>query len=166
MSFTKTFFAALLLTLFAALPARAQIPAQDEQFVIEMARPGTATMTLYLWGTFGRPGIWRVERDVDLIELLSAARVPGIGTTDVDFRQRTILKIYRGTPGSRREVFSKKLEELVAEGAAYPDLQDQDVLELETRRRPRLSVRTVVQYVGSISSLALLTLRLIRGRRF
>ena len=83
----------MLLLTFLLLPDAAgqDLPLPEQSYVNEFARPGQPTTTLYLWGAVGTTGIWRVERDVDLIQLLSVARVPGIGASQQDVRQNSFF---------------------------------------------------------------------------
>ncbi len=147
---------------FAAAPAQAQIPlvAGDNPFVYEFARPGQQTMTVYIWGDVSRPGIWLVEPEVDLIALLSAALVPGVGDEQPEYRQHVELSVYRGEQSQRRRVYHERLEDLVAEGASYPVLQEGDIMEVTVQQERRFSFQAVAQYIGTASSLLLLYLRL------
>lgn len=158
---SRSILFAVGLLLVSAYPAQAQVPLGEEnRFAFEFARPGRSTMTIYVWGSVGSPGIWQVERDVDLIALLSAARVPGIGQEEAETRQEVILSVYRGAEGQRQQVFEANLEDMVAEGAAYPSLQGEDILVVRTERKTRFSFRALSQYVGTLSTLVLLFLRL------
>ncbi len=152
----------LLLALGLALPATAQgvaTSAGGETFTYEFFRPGRATMTIYIWGSVARPGIWRVEPEVDLIELLSAARVPTL-REDEQYNERLWLVIYRGEQSQRRQIYRKLMEDLLEEGATYPNLQGGDILELEVERQRRISFRTILQLVGTGTTLVLLLFRL------
>lgn len=134
----------------------------QENFVYRFARPGQATMRVYIWGQIGQPGIWEVARDTDLIELLSAARVPGVGTDQPEVREVTMLTLYRRQEGGgpRQQVYAQPLEQVVAAGEPPPRLQEGDVIQLQTQQRSRFSFRDVTQYVGVASSMVLLVLRL------
>lgn len=143
-----------------ALSSFAQSPALTTQGVNQYARSGRPTITVFIWGEVGTPGVWRVEPDVDLIELLSVVRVTGIGVDEVGTRRRTILRIYREEGGQRSEIYNVPLERIVSEGGAYPAFQDGDVLEVVTRSRGRVSFRIVAQVIGAASAVALLIIRL------
>jgi len=137
----------------------------EDSYINTFARPGEPTMTVYLWGTVGRTGIWQVARDADLIEFLSAVQVPGIGQEDRTIRRRITLRVYRGGAGERREVYNQRLDYILERGAAYPDLQDGDVLLVETEQRRRFfTFQTITSIVSTAASLTLLILRLTRGR--
>ena len=149
-----------VLMFFGAVPLYAQSASQESSYTHRYARPGRATMTVYLWGQVSTSGIWQVEENVDLIELLSAAGVPGIGTNQQETRQEIILHIYRRANEQRDEIYSRKMESVLEETQDVPDLQEGDVLVLEARERNRFSFSTLAQYVGTASTLALLFLRL------
>jgi hypothetical protein len=160
------FMAGLLVGGLSPFSAQAQnLPLPEQSYVNEFARPGQPTMTLYLWGSVGTTGIWRVERDVDLIQLLSVAGVPGVGTSERDVRRRFILHIYRDEGGERREVYAEEVENLIGGGAApVPPLQDGDILAIETRERRRISVNLVFTTLRTVSSF--LSLYLLLRREF
>ena len=160
---TILFFSIGLRSVQAQDPTRETLEATDA-FVTEFLTPGAPSMTIYIWGAVGTPGIWRVDRDVDFIELLSAAQVTGIGQDEPATNQRVNLRIYRTLEGDRRKIYDTRLDDVLAAGASYPDLQDGDVLEVETERRRGLSLQLVSQIIGTASSIVLLTLRLASGR--
>lgn len=144
-----------------AAPAAAQQVTQagGDAFTYQFMRPGRATMTIYIWGNVSRPGIWRVEREVDLIELLSAARVPAL-REDPEYRERMWLTVYRGERSERRQVYRERLDNLLEEGATYPDLQQDDILELDVERNRRFNFRAFTQYLSTAMTLVLLLFRL------
>ena len=140
-----------------------QLP--EQSYVNEFARPGQPTMTLYLWGTVGTTGIWRVERDVDLIQLLSVAQVPGIGASQQDVRQNFILHIYREVNGERNQIYEEEIQNLIGGGAKpVPPLQSGDILAVETQTRRRISLNLVFTTLRTVSSF--LSLYLLLRREF
>ncbi len=137
----------------------------SSSFEFEFYRPGRPTMIVYIWGAVGQPGIWRVERGVDLIPLLSAARVPGVGTSPQGVRQHYLVRIFRDTGGGRREIYQERLEKLVRGGARpYPPLQEGDILVVEMRQRTRFGWRTAFEITRTIAQM--LTLYLLIRREF
>lgn len=148
----------------AFAPSHAQNVGTDLPFINTFARPGQPTIQVYILGSVGASGIWRIEPQTDLIELLSAARVAGIGQDQPDYRQRVNLRIYRAIEGDRQKIYDEQLNNVLAEGAAYPPLQAGDVIEVETERRRTIGLALLSQIVGAASSLTLLVLRLTRGR--
>ena len=126
------------------------------------ARPGVPTNEVWVWGEVSQPGIWRVERGVDLVQFLSHLRVVGVGQEQAERVRRFTVKIYRGQPRDRSLIYEVRLDELLEQGGDYPDLEEGDILAVEVEeRRTRLRIfRTVVGAIGSGASLALLFLRI------
>jgi len=134
-------------------------------FEFEFYRPGRPTMIVYIWGAVGQPGIWRVERDVDLIPLLSAAKVPGVGSSPQGISQQYRVRIFRNVNGERREIYEERLERLVGGGARpYPGLQEGDIIVVEVRQRARFGWRTVFEVTRTVAQM--LTLYLLIRREF
>lgn len=149
----------LVLGLYAA-PISAQDLPSSESFIHTFARPGQPTIQVYIMGSVGTAGIWRIEQDTDLIELLSAANVSGFGENPPDHRTRVNLRIYRTNSDTRAMAYEARLDDVLAEGATYPPLEEGDVLEVETQRRRTLGIALASQVIGAASSLTLLILRL------
>jgi len=167
MSIARFFRSVILgsLIVLCPLPASAQEPigASDtgiNTLVNTFARPGQATMLINVWGSAGSPGIWRVERTVDLIDFLSVIEVPGIGIDEVGTRSTTYVVIYRSNGGERREAFRRKVKDLLREGVRYPKLQQNDILSIEVDRRRKIGLQLVSSIVGTASSLTLLILNI------
>jgi len=136
----------------------------EQTYVNTFARPGQPTITVYLWGTVGSPGIWRIERDTDLVTFLSAVQVPGLGTEDQNVRRRFELHIYRTSNGERQQIYEERVENLIAGGAKPPPaLQEGDVISIQTETRRRINSRTVLEIVRTATSL--LTLYFIIDRQ-
>lgn len=144
-------------------PVSAQVVPSEAGFVNDFARPGEPTMVIYLWGNISQGGLWRVERNVDLIELLSAAQVPGVGTISPGVRQRIHVNIYRTVDGDRRRIYREEISQLLEEGAEYPSLSSRDIVEIEIRTRQRIGLGTISTVIGTLSSITLLTLRILSG---
>jgi hypothetical protein len=144
--------------------APAQGITAGEGIITDFTRPGQPSMTVYLWGGVGRAGLWRVERDVDLIQLLTAAGVPSIGTDSPGTRRRTSVNVYRLVDGERRQVYAARIEDLLEEGASYPSLNPEDVVEIHVRERRSIGLGLISTLVGTASTVTLLALRLFRGR--
>ena len=153
-------FLGLALASFAAIAHINPVSAQAEERINDFSRPGRPTILVYVWGTSSSPGIWRVEQDVDLIQLLSAAMVPGMGVVEQTKKQTINLRIYRPTGGRRVEIYESELTKMITEGGGYPSLQDGDILYLETVIKNRFSFQTIFSAVGAAASLTLLVIRL------
>lgn len=130
------------------------------------ARPGMPTNEVWVWGEVSQPGIWRVERGADLVQFLSHLRVPGALQQQPERVNRFTLRIYRGAPQDREEIYSIRLDDLLERGDEYPELQDGDIIAVELRqRRSRLRIaQLAVSTISSAASLTLLFLRLRDGR--
>lgn len=152
----------MLRTLLFALCGLCSVPsaALAQEPVHHYARPGYATKTVYVWGSVGTPGVWKVEEDIGLIELLSAARLIGYGATQRGGPQELILRIYRESGGDRREIYREQVDQLLAGPQTYPTLQEGDVIAVESKQK--IGWQTIASVVGAASSVALLFIRLTR----
>jgi len=132
----------------------------DNGLVQEFARPGRATMIVNVWGSARSPGLWRVERDVDLVDFLSVIGIPGVGDRQPGVRTRTYVAIYRSVNAQRRNVYRERVEAILEDGAQYPALQENDILAIEVEERNRIGFRLISSIVGTASSITLLIIRL------
>lgn len=132
----------------------------QNQYVNQYARTGRPTIDVFIWGEVGTPGLWRVELDIDLIELLSVARLRNVGVEEPGIRRRVILRIYREEGGQRSEIYNEQLERIVGGGRVYPPLQDGDILEVVVRRKNTPTFRTVTSLIGATSAVVLLIIRI------
>lgn len=166
--FAPTAALALLLSFATADLSYGQTPLPSEMELTQRyAPPGVPTQTIYIWGSVGVPGVWRVEQDIDLVELLSAARLTGVGRDDPGVRESNRIQVYRRSGGEGRElVYEASLDDVLSPGATYPTLQDQDVIEVETVTRNRFGFRDAISLIGTGASLTLLVLRIVSGRGF
>ena len=117
-------------------------------------------MMVYLWGSISQPGIWKVETDVDFLELLTAARVLSLGERSYQTKERVIVRVYRGTVSRRSEIYTAEIKELLGRGSPYPPLQAGDIVYVETITRQRLGFATFFSAIGAASAVVLLIIRL------
>ena len=134
--------------------------AQPEERMVDFSRPGRPTMMIYLWGAVSSPGIWKVETDVDFLELLTAAQVPNIGQSNSQTREKVFIHVYRGTVSRRNEIYSADVKKMLSEGSAYPALQAGDIIFLETESKQRFGLNTILAGIGAASALVLLIIRI------
>jgi len=132
----------------------------DNGLIQEFARPGRATMIVNVWGSARSPGLWRVERDVDLVDFLSVIGIPGVGDRQPGIRSDTYIAIYRSMGAERRNVYRRRVEAILEDGAQYPQLQENDILAIEVEERNRIGLRLISSIVGTVSSITLLIIRL------
>lgn len=125
----------------------------DMSQIKDYGRPGYPRVTVYLWGN-AENGIWRVEKGTDLLEYLSVA-ARGTFRHDSDTRVRNVLKIYREGQVNEDPVFESTVDEIFARQSAYPELQNRDVIVVESiERRRLLSFRSISWITGSAASVA------------
>lgn len=137
---------------------------QDPGYINDFTRPGELSMIVFIWGAAGNPGIWRVERDVDLLALLSAAGVSSRGVSSnnaqqaLDIATRTSIRIFRSRGDTRDVIYEERIEDLLRNGGSYPALQEGDIIEIESVPRRRVTWRTTLEFFRTISSAATLYL--------
>lgn len=148
-----------ILLMVLAQASLAQSPLPGNEFVHQYARMGRPTINVFVWGEVATPGIWRVEPDIDLIELLSVARVRQIGVEEPGTSRQFTLRIFREEGGQRREVYTERLERIVGGGGGYPALRDGDILEVAVKRKNTITFRSVTNLIGAASAVALLIIR-------
>ncbi len=151
----RYFIVGFCLLLFFQLDALAQ----SEERITDFSRPGRPTMFVYVWGTASTPGIWKVEQDVDLLELMASAQIPNYGNTDNQTKSVVTVRIYRTAGGDRVQVFSSEINELLKSGKSYPPLQENDIIMIETKSKQRFNLQTIFSAIGAAASLVLLAIR-------
>lgn len=135
----------------------------------EYARPGQPTMTIYVWGAVSKPGIWVIEREATLVEVLSLVNVQAGGDMQEGARETRFLRIYRGggapqpsgAYGDRDLVYEAPLDEMMTALQLAPGLQDGDVLAVEVEtHRSWFTFRNISSLIGTAAALTLLIIRL------
>lgn len=135
-----------------------------DPFINTFATPGVATITVNVWGSVARPGLWRIEKGADLVEFLSVTGLAsGAQNQRPGTRTKTYVAIYRTINGERRQVYRSDIEDILEDGNSYPVLQDDDVLGVQSIQRRSLGFQTVSLIVSTASSLASLTFLLLRN---
>ena len=134
--------------------------AQDEGRITDFARPGRPTMLIYVWGTASTPGIWKVETDVDPVELLTAAQVANYGNVEAANKQTIYLSIFRERGSQRTEIYKAKMDEFLTGEKQAPPLQEGDLLFVETHTKQRFSLQTILSGISAAASIVLLIIRL------
>ena len=153
--------AGLFFSLLAVAPAYAQIaPSTQGAAVYRYVEPGNPTMDVRVWGAVGRPGVYQVARDTDLIALLTLAGGPMISVDDDRVRRNVSVQVTRGDGASRARVAEMPLEELTFGTARLPDLQNGDVVTVNVVSRSRFTWRDALTVVSSAGTVALLVLRI------
>lgn len=119
----------------------------------DYGRPGYPRVRVYLWGNANN-GVWTVEEGTDLLEFLSAAATGNFNRSS-DTRNKNVLKVYRRGQVGEKPAFEMDIREIFARQDVYPQLQNGDVLVVESVQRRRFfSFRNVSQVTGTLASVA------------
>jgi hypothetical protein len=124
------------------------------------AQPGEATIEILVLGD-ASAGVYVVGEGVSLSKFLALIGGAGSEGTNPDTEVKKTIRLLREEGGQRVVVYEARLEELVRDPSAYPDLRDDDVFTVETEIRRKFNLRETLSIVSSVSSLTLLVLRLI-----
>lgn len=125
------------------------------------ALPGEATIQVSVWGTVPRPGIYEVAETTRLDKLLTMAGGAPIEARSENQDADITIRLFRGQgSGPRQMIYEASLEELLRNADAYPTLQGEDVVVVETQLDRGIGWLEVIGIVGSVASLALTVDRL------
>lgn len=128
--------------------------------VFRYANPGQPTMDIRVWGAVRSPGVYQVERDADLLDVLTLAGGPAIPSEDDRSVRSVNVEILRETAGTRAVVVATTLAALTALDTPLPDLQDGDLVSLSVQTRQRFTWRDALSVTTSVAALAVLILRI------
>lgn len=149
---------ALALLVAAAAPAGAQVTTlPDELPINRYAREGRPVDKVLVLGSVRAPGVWEVERGVDLVEFLvnlnagaSAVGLRGTGET-----RRTDIRVYRGPDGGARTlVFEGDFIALVERRVAAPGLQANDLVYVEDVIKRKRDIGVTLAYINAAVGLS------------
>jgi len=160
--------AALILCLSATWPSATYGQAtpslsEGETYVHRYARPGQATQTIYIWGAVDRPGVWRVHPNTGIVELFSVVHPSGYGIENPATKTNVRLRLHRTVNGDMKMIREMELGRLLEMNRNQrPVIEGGDVIEIRTVRRRTFSIQTVATIVGTLSSVTLLAIRIIR----
>lgn len=164
-SLTVSLFVAALALAPAAFAQGQLVTATPGVAIHRYAEPGQPTMDIRVWGAVRTPGVYQVELDTDLLEMLSLAGGP-VFTTEAPNVERTItVQLARGSDADRRIIFERPLQDLLRAPGEIPALQHGDVIHLEVDVRRRFDWRdgaTIVSSLGTLTVIVLNILQLVR----
>ncbi|MEP0548668.1 MAG: SLBB domain-containing protein [Rhodothermales bacterium] len=129
--------------------------------VYRYANPGQPTMDVRVWGAVRSPGVYQVERDMDLIEVLTLAGGPSIPSADDRSVRNVHVEILREAAAGRTAVLTTTLDALTALDTPLPDLQDGDLVSLSVQTQQRFTWRDALSVTTSVAALAVLVLRIL-----
>lgn len=154
-------FLLVLLAFAASDTSRAQlVTASPQVAVYRYAEPGAPTMEVRVWGAVGTPGLYQVERDTDLLQLLSYAGGPLAGVESDREERDVYVQLARGSSGDRTIILDERLDALLAD-AAYPEPQDGDIVTVRVETQQKFQLRDLAVFTSSIGTLALVILRIV-----
>lgn len=140
--------------------ARGQVPSQFGQYEVvgasyhKFVLPGEASIQVLVLGDAGASGIYELGRHVDMGELLALTSAQ-LGTVTPGERREVSLRLYRNTGTERSVVYEAKLEDFLAYPGQYPQLQDKDVMVVETIIKQRFGWRDALTIVTGFAAVAL-----------
>ncbi|WP_022836139.1 SLBB domain-containing protein [Salisaeta longa] len=126
------------------------------------ARPGQATVQVQLWGTVPRPGIYEIPINTDLDKLLTmAGGAPIAPRGENQDPPKIYVRVFRPATSTEAPLFEARLQDMLRGGLSYPDLQDGDIITVETIRPPDgFTWRDALSLTSTGLSLTLLLLRI------
>lgn len=159
---TVLLFGLLVVTLGSECYAQ-MVTSSPQVAVYRYAVPGRPTMDIRVWGGVRTPGVYQVELETDLLEVITYAGGPLVGVESDREERDVYVQLVRGDSGGREVVVEDELEALVTGGVAYPDLQDGDIVSLRVETRQRFQLRDAAVFTSSLGTLALVIIRIIDG---
>lgn len=152
----------LVLALLLGGGAFAQgVPAASGVAVYRYAQPGQPTKDIQVWGAVRSPGVYQVERDADLLTLLTIAGGPAVPSTDDRAVRNVSVRVVRDPGGARTVVLDTTLDALTSDAAPLPALQHGDLVSLAVETRQRFTWRDALSITTSVAALAVLILRIV-----
>ena len=125
------------------------------------AQPGEIATRVSVWGTVRAPGIYFVRPNVDLAEVISLAGGPAIGPLSEVVDRHITVRVYRLEGNQRILAYEEPLVDMIAEPGAYPALENEDVIEVETIEDRKWTFRDTVTVIGAAATTIIATERLI-----
>ncbi|MEL6703600.1 MAG: hypothetical protein AAFY55_08980 [Bacteroidota bacterium] len=122
--------------------------------------PGIPAMEIDVWGAIRQPGRYRVPRTMELLDVLSVAGGPVIGTDEEGRTQEAIVRLSREGTNGRDLLFEAQLADVERGTAVPPPVTENDILSVQVRVRARLYWRDVLSVTTSVAALTLLFLNI------
>lgn len=137
------------------------VPAASGVALYRYADPGQPTKDIQVWGAVRSPGVYQVQRDVDLLTVLTLAGGPAVASTDDRAIRSVSVRVVRDPGAARTVVLDTTLEALTSDAAPLPALQHGDLVSLTVESRQRFTWRDVLSVTSSLGTLALVILRIV-----
>ncbi len=120
--------------------------------------PGAPRIEVRVIGTVESPGIYHVSDRTDVGKLLVLAGGP-LNMGSAAGRPDVTLRLYRATNGTRSLVYESSLKDHLRAVQAYPVLDENDVLMVETRVRRGFGWRDALSVLTTVATVGLLVNR-------
>ena len=143
-----------IILLLAVLPVSAQgtgLAAMENLY----ARPGHPTMVIYVLGDVATAGRWRVERGVQLLDLLAVAGPSVVMTEESETVEDVRVKVFREADQGRRLTFNESIESLLTSANASLLLEEGDVVVVDVIERRQSTAISLLAIASSVASLVL-----------
>lgn len=152
----------LLVLLLAGAGAHAQVlGGASGVAVYRYAEPGQMTKDVQVWGAVRSPGIYQVERDTDLLTVLTLAGGPAVSTEDDRTVRNVTVRVIREPGSARTLLLDTTLGALTSGDLPLPELRDGDLVSLTAETRQRFTWRDALSVTSSLGTLALVILRIV-----
>ncbi len=149
-----------LCTLFVVVPARGQVPSQFGDYDVvgaayhKFVLPGESSIQVLVLADGGATGIYELGRQVDIGELFALSRAT-LGAITPREKREVTLKLYRGAGGNREVIYRATMEEFLSYPGQYPQLQDRDVMVVETVVKQRFGWRDALSIITGVAAVSL-----------
>lgn len=147
------------------LDVQAQIPTRQESPAVSVFRYhdlGQPTMQIKVWGAVRTPGAYVVERDIDLLDLLTFAGGPLFQRDNPNVRTSVVVNLSREHDGYLSLIFSTPLDSLTTSNMPIPGLQDGDVLSVDVDVQSRFGWRDGLSIFSAVGTVAVIVLNIMR----
>lgn len=137
--------------------------------IIRVAEPGQLADTVNVWGDINSPGRYLIPTNTTLPELISYALGPSTirnGQTQLNWSKRRVeVSISQKTPNKNKDVvktFTYKFDQPLPEGMRTFDLENNQVVTVQVKRRPSFSdyLGIIAPVISAVATGVLLVLRL------
>lgn len=138
----------------------APIPDLQDGDVIEVdPRP---VVRVYVWGAVKTPGVYEVGPDYDAQGILALAGGPLTTILRNNQSREIVVRIYKAGSRGTDPVYEQPLDAFAQGAVETPELEDGDVIEVETRDRDGWTTRDTLTAAGVTASAILAITQLLR----
>ena len=127
--------------------------------VYRYVSPGHSAIAIDVWGDVRHPGRYYVEPGSDLLDVLTLAGGPLVGTGGTRVRRHVSIRLTRGDGTDRRIEYESPVAGL--EVGQIPGVSDGDLITVQSWQRERFIWRDVLTTTSALASLGLLILRIV-----